>query len=144
MKRIHHLILIMSTIAILSLSACGGAGLSLDGSSWNLKSYQNETGEMVNVLPGSIVTAFFQVNLVSGIAGCNNYSADYDVDGNALSFSPVATTRKACSDPPRIMEQESAFLSALNATASYKLSDNSLNMFDDQGDTLLTFTRAGE
>jgi len=144
MKRIPYLILIIGTIASLSLSACAGGAPSLDGSSWNLESYLNEAGEMASVLPGSTNTALFQANHVTGIAGCNNYNADYEVDGNDLSFSPVATTRKACSDPPGIMQQENAFLSALSETASYDLEDESLEMFDSLGDTLLIFTRAGE
>jgi len=144
MKRIHHLIFIISTIAIFSMSTCGGGEISLDGSSWNLNSYQSDVGEMVSVLPGSTNTALFQGNHVSGIAGCNNYSADYQVDGKDLSFGPVATTRKTCSDPSGIMQQEGTFLSALSVVTSYELVDNSLEMFDNQGDSLLKFTRAGE
>jgi len=126
------------------MSACGGTNLSLDGSSWNLNSYQSDVGELVSVLPGSTNTASFQANHVSGIAGCNNYSGDYQVDGKDLSFGPVATTRKTCSDPSGIMQQENDFLSALSAVTSYELEDNSLEMFDSQGDSLLKFTRAGE
>lgn len=144
MKRIPYLILIIGTIVSLGLSACLEDVSSLDGSNWDLETYQDEAGEMVGVLPGSITTALFQANYVSGIAGCNRFNADYEVDGNDLSFGPVATTRKLCSDPPGIMQQESSFLSALSAVASFDLEGNSLEMSDSQGDVLLTFTRAGE
>jgi len=99
---------------------------------------------MASVLPGSTSTALFQANHVTGIAGCNNYSADYQVDGNELSFGPVATTRKACPDPPGLMQQENAFLTALSLVTSYELDGDSLEMFNSQGDILLTFTRASE
>lgn len=144
MKKINYLILIVGTIVSLSLSACLGDISSLDGSNWDLDTYQDEAGEMVGVLPGSVTTALFQENYVSGIAGCNRFNADYEVDGNDLSFGPVGTTRKLCSDPSGIMEQESAFLSALSEVASYEIKDDSLEMFDSTGDTLLTFTGAGE
>jgi len=143
-KRIPYLILIIGTIVSIGLSACLGDVSSLDGSNWDLETYQDEAGEMVGVLPGSITTALFQANYVSGIAGCNRFNADYEVDGNDLSFGPVATTRKLCADPPGIMEQESAFLSALSEVASYELDDESLVMFDSMGDIRLTFTTAGE
>jgi len=64
-KRFPYLLLMIGTVALLSLSACSGAAPSLDGSSWNLSSYQNEAGEMVNVLPGSTSTALSQANHVT-------------------------------------------------------------------------------
>jgi len=137
-------ILTFVTTAALILSACSAADISLDGSSWALRSYQDNTGETVNVLPRSTTTALFQATQVTGIAGCNNYSASYQATRNKLSFGPVATTRKACSTPLGIMQQENAFLAALDSTASYKLKNNSLEMLDSKGKTLLTFRRANE
>jgi len=144
MKKIILWIIIVSTTAVLLLSACSETGLTLDGSSWALRSYQDSTGETVNVLPRSTTTALFQVNQVTGIAGCNNYSASYQATRNKLSFGPAATTRKVCSTPLGIMRQENAFLTALDSTVSYNLRLNSLEMLDSRGNTLLTFRRANE
>jgi len=143
-KDIAHWSLIVSAVAALILNACSATDVSLDGSSWILQSYQNSTGETVNVLPRSTTTALFQSNQVTGIAGCNNYSASYQATGNKLSFGPVAATRKNCSTPIGILQQENAFLAALDATASYKLNRNSLEMLDSRGNTLLIFRRANE
>ena len=144
MKRITFWIIILCTTTALILSACSAADASLDGSSWALRSYQGNTGETVNVLPRSTTTALFQANQVSGIAGCNNFSASYQATRNKLSFGPVATTRKMCSTPLGIMQQENAFLAALDSTVSYKLSRNSLELIDNKGKTLLTFRRANQ
>lgn len=142
MKRLTLWILMLVTAAGLILSACSGAEASLDGSSWALRSYRDDQGEMVDVLPRSTTTALFQADVVTGIAGCNNYNASYQTDRNKLSFGPAAITRKMCSTPPGIMQQENAFLAALNSTASYKLSGNSLEMMDSRGNTLLIFRKA--
>jgi heat shock protein HslJ len=144
MKRTILWMIILCTTAVLILSACSAADVSLDGSSWALRSYQDSTGETVNVLPRSITTALFQANQVSGIAGCNNYSASYQATRNKLSFGPAATTRKMCSTPLGIMQQENAFLAALDSTVSYKLSRNALELIDSRGNTLLTFRRTNE
>jgi len=144
MKQKIFWILTFVTTAALILSACSAADGSLDGSSWALRSYQDNTGETINVLPRSATTALFQAAQVTGIAGCNNYSASYQATGNKLSFGPVAITRKVCSTPLGIMQQENAFLAALDSTASYKLKNNSLELIDSKGKTLLTFRRANE
>ena len=136
--------LILCTTAVLILSSCSETGISLDGSSWTLRSYRDNTGENVNVLPGSTTTALFQANQVTGIAGCNNYNTSYQATRNKLSFDPVATTRKICNTPLGIMQQENAFLTALDSTASYKLNRNSLELIDSKGNTLLIFRRTNE
>ena len=144
MKRIVLWIIILCATAALIFSACSGADVSLDGSSWSLMSYKDNTGETVNVLPRSTTTVLFQANQVTGIAGCNNFNATYQTTRNKLSFSPVATTRKVCNMPLGIMQQETAFLAALDSTVSYKLTLNSLEMLDSRGNTLLTFRRTNE
>jgi heat shock protein HslJ len=144
MKKIFLWILLVGISAALILSACSAAEISLDGSSWTLKSYQDSNGETVNVLPRSTTTALFQADQVTGIAGCNNYNASYQATRNKLSFGPVATTRKACNTPSGIMQQENAFLAALDSTVSYKLSINSLEMIDSKGKTLLMFRKSNE
>jgi len=143
-KGIVHWILIVSAVAALILSACTAADVSLDGSSWALRSYRDAAGETIDVLPRSTTTALFQADQVTGIAGCNNYNASYQATRNKLSFGPVATTRKACSTPLGIMQQENAFLAALDSTDSYKLNRNSLEMLDSRGNTLLIFRTANE
>ena len=144
MKRIVLWIIILCAAATLIFSACSGADVSLDGSSWSLMSYKDNTGETVNVLPRSTTTVLFQANQVTGIAGCNNFNATYQTTRNKLSFGPVATTRKVCNTPLGIMQQETAFLAALDSTVSYKLTLNSLEMLDSRGNTLLTFRRTNE
>ena len=144
MKRITFWIIIVSMVTLLIFSACSAADVSLDGSSWSLMSYKDNTGETVNVLPRSTTTVLFQANQVTGIAGCNNFNATYQTTRNKLSFGPVATTRKVCNMPLGIMQQETAFLAALDSTVSYKLTLNSLEMLDSRGNTLLTFRRTNE
>ena len=54
---------------------------------------------------------------VSG--GCNSFRGDYQVNQGNLRFTPMAGTKKAC--PEAVMDQESALLKALEATATFRL-----------------------
>jgi heat shock protein HslJ len=144
MKKLILSIIMLCIATALILSACSEADVSLDGSSWSLMSYKDNAGETVNALSRSTTTALFQANQVTGIAGCNNFNASYQTTRNKLSFGPVATTRKVCNTPLGIMQQENAFLAALDSTVSYKLSRNALEMIDSRGNTLLTFRRTNE
>ena len=125
----------------LVLVACSAAG-GLDATSWKLESYADEAGVMVDALPRSVVTLNFQAEQVSGSAGCNNFSGTYQTTGSKIEFGPQASTRKMCAQPLGIMEQESAYLAALEAATEYNLRGNTLEMLDDQGDVILIFARA--
>lgn len=116
----------------------------MDGTNWELESYLDANGEMANRKTDTVVTAQFQAEKVSGIAGCNNYNSSYQVDGNKLTFSAPASTRKMCADPAGIMDQEYAYLSALSEVQTFKQRDDKLEMRDADGETILVFAPAGQ
>ncbi len=42
------------------------------------------------------VSAEFDGKTISGNAGCNAYNASYEASGSAISFGPIAATKKLC------------------------------------------------
>ena len=66
---------------------------------------------------------------MSGFAGCNRMMGGYELDGDALKFSAMATTRMACVD----VTPEERLLRALQATTSWKVMANTLELFDAAG-----------
>jgi heat shock protein HslJ len=93
----------------------------LAGTSWRVTGYNNGRQAVVSVLVGTQLTmAFAADGRVSGSAGCNNYTGTYTVSGSALHFGPMATTRKMCAQPERVMEQEQQFLKALETVATIR------------------------
>jgi len=145
MRKSLLLTFLFGAAVVLLLGGCSDTQSALDGTSWVLKSYQDDQGKEVNVLLGSTTTAQFQSTVVSGISGCNNYSASYQEDQDKLSFGPVNTTRKTCPTPLGIMQQEKTFLNAISSVTAYTLKgSSSLQMIDSQGNTLLTFSKANE
>ena len=67
-----------------------------------------------------------------GYAGCNNLAGGYALEGEALSFGRMAVTRRACIGDGA-NELETAFLAALEATASYRIVALSLELRDKAG-----------
>lgn len=72
------------------------------------------------VLPGTQITATFSDTEVSGSAGCNEYTGQLTPVDDYFTIGPIALTQKACSEPAGIMEQEQAYLTALEATDGFE------------------------
>jgi heat shock protein HslJ len=111
------------------------AGPGLAGTSWVLESVGSQPA-----LPDAPATAKFgEDGRVTGTTGCNNYGMAYKVTGNNISFTPGPMTLMACPDP--IGQQETAFLAALGATATYQIQGDTLQFLDAEGNVVATFRR---
>lgn len=94
---------------------------------WDVISYNNGKQAVVSVDPAAPMTAVFSVDgKVSGSSGCNTYSGGYQVDGNKIKIGQLATTQKMCAAP--IMEQEKAYLKALQSSATWSFFNGILGM----------------
>ena len=60
--------------------------VSLEGPLWKLQSYVTSGGRSVKVLSGTIVTANFASGVMSGSAGCNQYSTGYRASDDRIWY----------------------------------------------------------
>jgi heat shock protein HslJ len=109
-------------------SISGGA----DGILFQLVSY-GPAGAEQPVLEGTQITATFSDAEVAGSAGCNNYVGTLTQVNDYFTVGPIVTTQQVCSDPAGIMEQEQAYLTALEGTAGYRWQSQPVN-----GTTVIT------
>jgi heat shock protein HslJ len=115
----------------------------LAGTSWRVTGYNNGRQAVVSVLAGTTPTmAFSPDGRVSGSAGCNQYSATFTSAGESLGFGLAATTRKMCSEPERVMEQEQQFLKALETVASARQEGDRLELRTADGALAVSLTKA--
>lgn len=113
----------------------------LNGTNWYLESYDNGTNGIVSVIPGTEITLEFDEDGgVAGFAGVNRYFASYEADGDTLTFGIAGSTMMA--GPEDAMMQENTYLRLLNATASFSIEEDELNLCDSDGNVLLVFERA--
>ncbi len=136
-------LVVLATIA----AGCDAAGTSpaaetpgpatdagLDGTAWTIAAVGGTTlgpdpAATLSIEPGG---------QVSGQTGCNQFNGTVSMDGAALTFGPLATTRKACE--PGLMEQERAILDALAGVTGWSVAaDGSLHL---TGATELVLTPA--
>ena len=146
MKRTTKILarLAIAIVLVATLAACGGGGSTsnpLAGTKWKMQDYAGPTG-FVTVLKGAVPTIEFgEDDQVSGTGGCNDFTGTYTVDGEALTFGPLAATMKACSEPDGVMEQETAFMGLLQSAAGYKLDGGQLQILNDQGHVVILLNR---
>lgn len=127
-------------IGILMTSGCPQQGPTLVGPVWNLESYVNSGGKMVNVLANTAITAQFQNGIVSGSSGCNTYSGSYQINNKAITISNVTQTLMECTTPAGIMDQENDYHAALMSVTSYEIIGSKLEMANATGTVVLIFT----
>jgi heat shock protein HslJ len=119
---------VLAGLTILVLAACDSTGSTggntpepasaaaeLAGTSWTIVSVAGNP-----VVDGSGAGLTFDAGgNVSGSTGCNNVSGSFAVDGAALTFGPLATTRMACEE--NLMAQETAVLQALAGVSGWEI-----------------------
>lgn len=157
MKTIH--VGTMMSLLLLAILLCGctgqtpmapqptspapGAGADLSGTSWVLTGYDDGGGTLLTVISGSEITASFDSDgRISGSAGCNRYSGSYVVNGSGITIGPLATTLMECTDPAGVGEQETAYLTALQSAASYRIAGDRLELAAESGAVVLVFAPA--
>ncbi len=111
----------------------------LQGAEWMLSAYYDDEGNQLPALTGVSVTANIDNAVISGNAGCNNYSADLQINESSLTVTTPVTTRKQCAEPEGVMAQENQFLDNLIKTAAYEIQGDTLIFRDKDGNPLLIF-----
>ncbi|MGD2078395.1 MAG: META domain-containing protein, partial [Chloroflexota bacterium] len=111
----------------------------LTGPIWQLVSY-GDPDDSQSLIPGTSITAEFvpeteTSGTVGGNATCNSYTTGYSIEGDQISFGPVAGTRMMC---PVGAEQETAYLTALETAESYEIVGPNMQIIYDGG--VLNFT----
>jgi heat shock protein HslJ len=145
MKYIIHLLGLGTVLLI--LAACtsnsqSGSESGLAGTSWTATGYDDGSQTITNVLAGTSITADFgEDGNMTGNSGCNDYNGPYKVTDNQIGIGPLGSTRKACSDPAGVMEQEAQFLAALDNAEVFVVDGNTLELREVDGTVMAKFTR---
>lgn len=116
------------------------APTALDGTEWTLTTLQGGS-----LIEGSNITLDFREHTYDGFggySGCNWYGARYLATETTFSIvNGASSTARLCDSPAGVMEQEEAYGSALGEATTYRVSDDSLEMADERGNTVLIFIK---
>jgi len=109
---------------------------------WQVTGYNNGKQAVVSVLRDTKLTlTFVPDGKVAGSAGCNRFTGTYSVDSEKVTIGNIAATRKLCTGPDEVMEQELAFLEALGATAIARIEGDRLELRSAEGALLVSASR---
>jgi heat shock protein HslJ len=118
--------------------------VALKGITWQATVYNNGRGAAVSLINGSEITATFGADgVLSGSAGCNHYRAAYVTEGSSITIQAPAATRKTCSDPKGVMQQESEYLKALTTAATYAIQGQQLELRTAEDALVALFQASG-
>lgn len=135
------LILIVSLLAACGVSVPGadgeadGAPPELAGTMWQLNSLNGEPP-----IADTEITLQFSETDATGVSGCNQYGGPYTLEGSQLSFGEIASTMMACLEPEGVMDQEQAYLGALQTVESARVANGQLELLDASGSLVLAYT----
>ncbi|MFW5748975.1 MAG: META domain-containing protein, partial [Chloroflexota bacterium] len=105
---------------------------ALAGSSWTLVMIDGAAP----LADTSLTLTFGQDNRLSGSGGCNSFGAAYSVNGQNINIAMPISTLMACS-PEAVMEQEQAYLAALEAATTFEITDGQLTIIHGDGQQLV-------
>ena len=124
------------TGAAVAKSSSGSSGPTPEGTQWALQ--QLAVDATLTDVPSDVAaTLFLQDGLASGDAGCNTFSGDYTIDGDALVFGPMMSTMMICEGEQA--STEAVYLAAFPLVASYSVADDSLSLLDGNGEPVMTY-----
>lgn len=134
-------VLLVLAAALAAVSGCASSQdpALLLGKTWECQQYRPEGGELTEPLSPP-PTAEFSKTRISGFSGVNTYGGTYSTDGDSISFGPINATLMA--GEPQAMQMEVDYLAALGAASRYRVTESSLELFDDRGSVLARFSPA--
>jgi copper homeostasis protein (lipoprotein) len=103
----------------------------LAGTYWRLADLPGDEGFAVDPGLRAHLVLGGEEGRVSGSSGCNRLIGTFTLDGDALSFGPLAGTRMACPQPA--MELERRFYAALASVTGYAIDGEVLTLEGPDG-----------
>lgn len=111
---------------------------ALAGTTWEVTGINTGTAVSSPIIGSQVTATFGEDGRVTGSAGCNTYTTGYTLQGEALAIDPVASTSMACNSPEGVMEQETAFLKALERSTTVEVAATGMTLRDAGGTIQLT------
>ena len=110
-----------------------GSGAGMAGLEWRPVSI----GDAAVDADTSMFVRFAVDGSVNGNGGCNNFFGTLEATDDGIAMGELGATRMAC--PAEIMDQEQAFMQALQGAAGFEMGDDSLRMFNTDNELLAEF-----
>lgn len=112
----------------------------LRGTLWRLQALQDGPTPTLLKPPGKAAELQLAADSerVSGSSGCNRLMGSFQLNGEQVRFSRLASTKMAC--PPEVMAYERRLVEALEQVRRWSIDKRNLLLQNERGRTMLLFT----
>jgi heat shock protein HslJ len=125
-KRLAMSAALIMLVVGMPFSAGAAAAEGLANTNWVLAEYVAQGSAAVTALGEPPPTLLFGDNgTVRGYTICNSYSGPYSEAGDQVTFGPLASTRRACTNP-EFVAQERVMMQVLDGTTTVMRSGDKL------------------
>jgi heat shock protein HslJ len=107
------------------------SSIDLAGTSWNLVTFGGS-----NLIEGTSFILRFNVDQVSGYAGCNSFIAAYRINGDQISIEGIGIRDMACLEPEGLMKQELFLLEFIATAERFEQIEGCLYLYRGDGKAL--------
>ena len=108
---------------------------------WALRSFGIKDSQDPLAPRTAISLEFAADGKLHGSGGCNRYFAAYEIGpGDSLKIKSIGSTRMAC--PQEFMDQEMRYFEALQRVSAFRVQNNLLQLFYENGRRVLNFIPA--
>jgi heat shock protein HslJ len=127
-------------------TAALGVAAELVGTYWTLVSLAGAP-----LIEDTAIGLYFEEVFLGGRMTCNGYGGTPDTgkysataDGRFTPPYPMAVTVQLCTEPEGLMDQEAAYIEALQRATAYHVDGDRLELRNAEGETILVFNRVDE
>ncbi|MBP9086833.1 MAG: META domain-containing protein [Kofleriaceae bacterium] len=106
---------------------------------WQVTGISDDKGVLHAVVGDNKPTLSFDKDKVFGNAGCNQFSGTVTQTDTTVTWAAIRITEMACADRAA-MEQEGAYMRALQTSATFTIVDGELRFRNSAGTVTLTLT----
>ncbi len=119
--------------ALTMVEAVPVVDMPLEGTKWKVTgTFEGDATQSLDTEPATIV---FEGGTAQVFAGCNNGSVTYELDGNRITFGPLALTKMACDEPA--MKMEATVSAVLTGEKEFDIFGPKLTITDPAGSSAL-------
>jgi heat shock protein HslJ len=143
---------------LLLLAACAGTGKDsgpvlinaqtldrLVDREWELKTITVDNTRIIMHVDSTQTLRFGSDGKITGFAAVNRFGGTYKFSPDGvLSFPGPGLISTRMAGPPELMEKERAYLNGLPKTTRAVVAKNALQLQNEDGSTVLTFTEIGK
>jgi len=111
---------------------------TIAGAKWSLQTINGKPFQLPEGVENPWLMLDAKASTISGFGGCNQLMGSLKMEGDAISFPGLGSTKMMC---VASQEVENRFMGALRSTSGYKLEGDKLTL-NNMGKEMATFRRS--